>query len=101
MRLEDEFFDNCTKYKGYEITIYKKDDSTPVMFRLTEDEFEQRKQLVIWLDFLIKTDQWVPYELYKDLFDLEEYMYPGLRVIEDMDIHYLEYTLRTKKINIY
>ena len=101
MRISDNFFDECTEYKGYEIIIYGKKSNVPVVIRLTIDEYDERKQLITWLDFLIKTDQWVPYELYKDIGDIDESEYSRIETVYDMSIHYIEYSLRTKKINIY
>lgn len=101
MKSNNECYDDYTQYEGYEIVIYKRDKTRPAVFRLDVEEFNERKELLIWLDFLIKTDQWVPYAVYKDLFGLEEDYYPGLRVLDDMEIHYIEYSLKTKKINFY
>ena len=101
MKLSDDFFDECVNYEGYEITLFRKDHAKPFSFRITDEEFEDKKELVIRLDFLIKTNQWIPYAIYEDLIDLPEDMYPGLRIIEDIDITYMEFVLKTKKIHIY
>ena len=86
MKLSDDFFDDNFSFKGYEVTLFRKDQAHPFSFRLTDEEFEANKELVIRLDFLIKTNQWIPYAIYKDLIDLPEDNYPGLRVIENIDI---------------
>lgn len=101
MKLSDDFFDDNFSFKGYEVTLFRKDQAHPFSFRLTDEEFEANKELVIRLDFLIKTNQWIPYAIYKDLIDLPEDNYPGLRVIENIDITYLEVSIRSKKIHIY
>lgn len=101
MKMSDEFFDVCEEIKGYEILLFRKDKCKPVSFILTEEEFEKNKQLVIWLDFLIKTDQWIPYAIYQDLFNLEEENYPGLRLIEGIQMRYFEQSWKFKNINIY
>jgi hypothetical protein len=95
-------FDSCSIFKGYEFTIFRRDNpNIPVVFRITKEEFEERKELVIRLDFLIKTNQWIPYAIYEDLFGLPESKYPGLKLIDDMNINYIEFSLKQKKINIY
>ena len=101
MKLNDEFFDEYEEFKGYEIVLYRRDKCIPAVFNLTEEEFEENKQLVILLDFLIKTDQWVPYAIYQDLFKLPEENYPGLRLIDEMQLRYIEQTWKVKNINIY
>ncbi len=101
MRISDNFFDECTEYKGYDITIFGKKSNKPVVIRLTIDEYNERKQLITWLDFLIKTDQWIPYELYKDIGMINENEYSEIETVFNMEIQYVEYSLRTKKIIIY
>lgn len=95
-------FDSCSIFEGYEFTLFRRDNpSIPAVFRITKEEFEERKELVIRLDFLIKTNQWIPYAIYEDLFELPEIKYPGLRLIDDISINYIEFSLKQKKINIY
>ena len=101
MRASDEYFDNCSSFEGYEITLFRKDQGEPFSFRLTNEEFEEKKELVIMLDFLIKTNQWIPYNIYKDLCNMPEMNYPGLRLIVDINIIYIEVILRSKRIHIY
>ena len=101
MRISNNFFDECTEYKGYDITIFGKNNNIPVIIRLSIDEFNDRKQLITWLDFLARTNQWVPYDLYKDIGNISEGQYRRIENVSSIDIQYVEYSLRTKKINIY
>ena len=101
MKSEDNFFDVCEEIKGYEVILYRTDKCQPAVFNLTEDEFEENKQLIIWLDFLVKTNQWIPYAIYQDLFKLPEDNYPGLRLIDEVQIRYVEQSWKVKNINIY
>lgn len=95
-------FDSYSIFEGYEIAVFRRDNpNVPTVFRITKEEFEERKELIIRLDFLIKTNQWIPYAIYEDLFGLPESKYPGLRVIDDISINYIEFSLKQKKINIY
>lgn len=90
------FFDSCDSFKGYEISLIKKDKS--VTFRLTNEEFELNEMLVNLLEFLIKTNQWIPYAVYQDLFNLPEEKYEELEYVDDINIYYIEYSLKLKKI---
>lgn len=91
-----DFFDSCDSFEGYEISLIKKDNY--VTFRLTPEEFELNEMLVNLLEFLIKTNQWIPYAVYQDLFNLPEEQYEELEYIDDINIYYMEYSLKLKKI---
>ena len=54
--------------------------------------------LVNLLEFLIKTNQWIPYAVYQDLFNLPEEKYEELEYVDDINIYYIEYSLKLKKI---
>lgn len=90
------FFDSYDRFEGYEISLIKKDKS--VTFRLTEEEFEMNEDLINILEFLIKTNQWIPYPVYQDLFNLPKGKYEELEYIDDINIYYIEYSLKLKKI---
>ena len=91
-----DFFDSCDSFEGYEISLIKKDNY--VTFRLTPEEFELNEMLVNILEFLIKTNQWIPYAVYQDLFNLPEERYEELEYVDDINIYYMEYSLKLKKI---
>lgn len=91
-----DFFDSCDSFEGYEIALIKKDNH--VTFRLTPEEFELNEMLVNILEFLIKTNQWIPYAVYQDLFNLPEEQYEELEYVDDINIYYMEYSLKLKKI---
>lgn len=85
------------EYKGYQITLinYKGEKFD---FELTEEDFFEKKHLICWIDFLIKTNQWIPYDLYRDVFVIEEYKYQGLENIKEIKVQYVE--IINKYINV-
>ena len=99
--MEDEriFFDEYHEFKGYKFVVTKL-DNTKTVLTLTDEEFRSRKKLINWLDFLIKTDQWIPFDLWKDLFDISEEEYVGLKEVKGLDVHYIEIINKYKRINL-
>lgn len=99
--MEDDrlFFDVYNEFKGYKFVVTKL-DGTKAVFTLTEEEFKERKQLINWLDFLIKTNQWIPFALWKDLFDIKDLDYVGLKEVLDLEVHYIEIINKFKRINL-
>lgn len=87
------------EYKGYQITLICLNGSKRV-FDLTIDEFVEKKHLIQWIDFLVKTNQWIPYDLYKDVFAIEEYEYKGLEDIREFKVQYVEIVNKFKDINL-
>ena len=87
------------EYKGYQITLIRLNGSKHV-FDLTVDEFFKKKQLIQWIDFLVKTDQWIPYDLYKDVFTIEEYEYKGLENIREFKVQYVEIVNKFIDVNL-
>ena len=82
-------FEECSEFRYYQILLTKFDKVTRI-FTLTEDEFKNSKELLNWMDFLISTNQWITFELYRDIFGINEAMYEGLENIEKMEIKYIE-----------
>lgn len=95
-------FDNETKFEGYKIFLYTKDYSVPVQLELTEEQYKNKKHLLNWIDFLVKTEQWVPYNLYKDLFEIseEDYNDLALEYINHMTVEYEYFHRKTRKIDL-
>lgn len=97
-------FDREEEFKGYKILFFRKRKAIPVQYTLTKEEYEERKSFLIWIDFLIKTEQWVPYSLYKEVFDnkINEDKYEELHLsdIITMEITYEEYYRGIKDINL-
>ena len=81
-----------TLYDDYNVEFYLKNEDfiVPVELTIKSDEFEDKKQLLNWIDFLIKTDQTIPYNLYKDIFGIteEEYKFFYLENVKEMKIRY-------------
>lgn len=95
-------YDYEATFEGYKVLFYTKDFTTPVQLVLTNEQYKDKKQLLNWIDFLIKTEQWVPYNLYKDIFEIAEESYNdlGLEYVKDMTVEYEYYLRKTKKINL-
>ena len=76
-------FDEYSVFKYYQflLTDFK---------GITENEFEDKKDLINWLDYLISTGQWVTFDLYHDLFGIPESMYNGIEDIEQLQVKYIE-----------
>ena len=70
------------------------------LYTLTESEFNNKKELVQWLDFLIQTGQWIPYDLYHDLFGIHESVYDGIENIEKIDVKFIENVITYKDIDL-
>ena len=70
------------------------------LYTLTESEFNSKKELVQWLDFLIQTGQWIPYDLYHDLFGIPESLYDGIENIEKIDVKFIENVITYKDIDL-
>jgi hypothetical protein len=87
------------EYKGYQLTLVCL-NGTKHVFDLTVDEFFKKKQLIQWIDFLVKTDQWIPYDLYKDVFTIEEYEYKGLENIREFKVQYVEVVNKFIDVNL-
>ena len=81
-----------TLYDDYNVEFYLKNEDfiVPVELTIKSDELEDKKQLLNWIDFLIKTDQTIPYNLYKDIFGIteEEYKFFYLENVKEMKIRY-------------
>jgi hypothetical protein len=95
------FYDEYYEFKGYKITVFREDGNPPANFSLTKEDFENKRDLITWMDFLIKTNQWIPYAVYEDLFGITEYEYIGLRKINCMKIQYIEVISKAKDIHLY
>ena len=87
------------EYKGYQITLICLNGSKHV-FDLTVDEFFEKKHLIQWIDFLVKTDQWIPYDLYHDLFGIPESLYDGIENIETIEVKFVENVITCKDIDL-
>lgn len=87
------------EYRGYQITLICFNGSKHV-FDLSVDEFFEKKHLIQWIDFLVKTDQWIPYDLYKDVFTIEEYEYKGLENIRELKVQYVEIVNKFLDVNL-
>ena len=70
------------------------------IYTLTEDEFNNKKELINWLDFLIQTGQWIPYDLYYDLFGIPESLYNGIENIETIQVKFIETVSTCKDIDL-
>lgn len=95
-------FDREEKFKGYNIYFFCKGENTPVRFRMSEEDFNEYESFLNWMDFLVKTEQWIPYAFYKDVFNMEEQEYKDLKLenVEMMEINYEEYYRRIKDIDL-
>jgi hypothetical protein len=92
-------FDEYHEFKGYRVLLTTFDEITRV-FTLTEDEFNNKKDLLNWLEFLVKTEQWIPFALYHDLFGINKNMYKGLEDIDKFKIQKMEVVEKYKNINL-
>lgn len=70
------------------------------IYTLTEDEFNNKKELINWLDFLIHTGQWIPYDLYHDLFGIPESLYDGIENIETLQVKFVETVSTCKDVDL-
>ena len=93
------FFDFYEEFKGYKFNVFTK-KGTRRVFTLEESEFNKKQQLVLWLDFLIKTNQWIPYPVWFDLFELPEEEYFEFKEIDHMETVYIEIINKMKKVNL-
>jgi hypothetical protein len=98
--MDDRFFyDFYEEFKGYKFHVFTK-RGTQRVFTLDEKTFKEKNQLVLWFDFLIKTNQWIPYAVWQDLFNLPEYMYYEFKEIDHMETCYIEIINKMKKVNL-
>ena len=70
------------------------------VYTLTEDEFNNKKEVINWLDFLIQTGQWIPYDLYHDLFGIPESLYDGIENVEKIEVKFIENVITCKDIDL-
>ena len=82
-------FDEYSVFKYYQFLLTDFKGITRV-YTLTESEFEDKKDLINWLDYLISTGQWITFELYHDLFGIPESMYSGIENIEQLQVKHIE-----------
>lgn len=94
------FYEDYIEHEEYRIILKSYDNKPEIMFVLSTKEFEDKKDLIIWLDFLIKTDQWITFELLYDIFGIEPYQYRDLKYLKDMTIKHIETEIGIKNINL-
>lgn len=82
-------FDEYSVFKYYQFLLTDLKGITRV-YTLTENEFEDKKDLINWLDYLVSTGQWITFELYHDLFGISESMYSGIENIEQLQVKHIE-----------
>ena len=82
-------FDEYSVFKYYQFLLTDFKGITRV-YTLTEPEFEDKKDLINWLDYLVSTGQWITFELYHDLFGIPESMYSGIENIERLQVKHIE-----------
>ena len=92
-------FDEYQVFKYYQFLLTDFIGVTRV-YTLTEDEFNNKKDLINWMDFLISTGQWIPFDLYHDLFGINESMYKGIENIEEMKVKFIEMVSTCKDVDL-
>lgn len=94
------FYDQYLIHSEYRITLVSYSGKPSITFIMTEDEFDFKKDMLIWLDFLIKTDQWVTYEMLHELFEMDSYTYMDFKYLKEMKIQYIESEIGIDNINL-
>ena len=91
-------------YDDYNVEFYLKNEEFPVPVELTikSSEFEKKKKFLNWIEFLIKTEQSVPYNLYEYVFSIteEEYEKFYLENVKEMKIRYERVRITVGYVNL-
>ena len=91
--------DEYTVNKYYEVSLLQMDGITRV-FYLSEDDFNKNIELLKWIEFLVLTNQWIPFPLYQDAFGINETLYKGLDNVENINIKFIESVVITTEIDL-
>ena len=87
------------EYKGYKVILINIENKQFV-FDLSINEFDEKIKFIHWIDFLVKTKQWVPYELYNEVFILEEDEYKEIEFIKEFKVQYVEIVNKYINVNL-
>lgn len=87
------------EYKGYKVILVNIENKQFV-FDLSINEFDEKINFIHWIDFLVKTKQWVPYELYNEVFILEEDKYKEIEFIKEFKVQYVEIVNKYINVNL-
>lgn len=87
------------EYKGYKVILINIENKQFV-FDLLMNEFDEKIKFIHWIDFLVKTKQWVPYELYNEVFILEEDKYKEIEFIKEFKVQYVEIVNKYINVNL-
>ena len=87
------------EYKGYKVILINIENKQFV-FDLSISEFDEKIKFIHWIDFLVKTKQWVPYELYNEVFILEEDKYKEIEFIKEFKVQYVEIVNKYINVNL-
>lgn len=87
------------EYKGYKVILINIENKQFV-FDLSINEFDEKIKFIHWIDFLVKTKQWVPYELYNEVFILEEDKYKEIEFIKEFKVQYVEIVNKYINVNL-
>ena len=87
------------EYKGYKVILINIENKQFV-FDLSMNEFDEKIKFIHWIDFLVKTKQWVPYELYNEVFILEEDKYKEIEFIKEFKVQYVEIVNKYINVNL-
>lgn len=89
-------------YGEYIVEFFLKGKVESTELSLSKEDFRNKKHLLNWIDFLAKTEQWVPYNLFKDVFNIGEDVYDilGLSNVLEMKIRYESFRLTVEYINL-
>ena len=87
------------EYKGYKVILINIENKQFV-FDLSINEFDEKIKFIHWIDFLVKTKQWVPYELYNEVFVLEEDKYKEIEFIKEFKVQYVEIVNKYINVNL-
>ena len=87
------------EYKGYKVILINIENKQFV-FDLSMNEFDEKIKFIHWIDFLVKTKQWVPYKLYNEVFMLEEDKYKEIEFIKEFKVQYVEIVNKYINVNL-
>lgn len=94
------FYEDYIEHEEYRIILTTYANKPKVVFPLSTEEFNEKKDLIIWLDFLIKTDQWITYEMLYEIFGIDTYEYRDLKYLKEMTIQRIETEIGINNINL-